>query len=79
MCRTIDSSADYFGYDFLMLHTSFLHGVSGDFFLPLSMSCFRALYIGITKTKVLTMNAVVMALVNVFLELCDDIRKVWIP
>lgn len=29
---------------------------------------FRALYIGITKTKVLTMNAVVMAAVNVFLD-----------
>lgn len=29
---------------------------------------FRALYIGITRTKVLTMNAVVMALVNVLLD-----------
>lgn len=29
---------------------------------------FRALYIGITKTKVLTMNAIVMAAVNVFLD-----------
>ena len=29
---------------------------------------FRALYIGITNTKTLTMNAVVMALVNVFLD-----------
>ena len=29
---------------------------------------FRALYIGITKTKVLTMSAVVMAAVNVILD-----------
>lgn len=29
---------------------------------------FRGLYIGITRTKVLTMNAVVMALVNVVLD-----------
>ncbi len=29
---------------------------------------FRALYIGITRTKVLTLNAVVMAVVNVFLD-----------
>ena len=29
---------------------------------------FRGLYIGITRTKVLTMNAIVMALVNVFLD-----------
>lgn len=29
---------------------------------------FRALYIGITRTKVLTLNAVVMAIVNVFLD-----------
>ena len=29
---------------------------------------FRALYIGITQTKVLTMNAIVMAVINVFLD-----------
>ena len=29
---------------------------------------FRSLYIGITRTKVLTLNALVMAAVNVFLD-----------
>lgn len=29
---------------------------------------FRALYIGITRTKVLTLNAIVMAMVNVVLD-----------
>lgn len=32
---------------------------------------FRALYIGITRTKVLTINAVVMALTNVVLDYAD--------
>lgn len=40
---------------------------------------FRALYIGITKTKVLTMNAVVMALVNVFLDYAMIFGKCGFP
>lgn len=40
---------------------------------------FRALYIGITKTKVLTMNAVVMALVNVFLDYALVFGKFGLP
>ena len=42
----------------------FSPGVSGDSFAFVNVM-FRGLYIGITRTKVLTMNAVVMALVNV--------------
>ena len=38
------------------------------FFFAFINVMFRALYIGITRTKVLTMNAVVMALVNVLLH-----------
>ena len=38
------------------------------FFFAFINVMFRALYIGITRTKVLTMNAVVMALVNVLLD-----------
>ena len=38
------------------------------FFFSFVNVMFRALYIGITRTKVLTMNAVVMALVNVLLD-----------
>ena len=38
------------------------------FFFSFINVMFRALYIGITRTKVLTMNAVVMALVNVVLD-----------
>ena len=39
----------------------------GFFFIGLSVM-FRALYIGITRTKVLTLNALVMAITNVFLD-----------
>ena len=39
----------------------------GFFFIGLSVM-FRALYIGITRTKVLTLNALVMAVTNVFLD-----------
>ena len=39
----------------------------GFFFISLSVM-FRALYIGITRTKVLTLNALVMAITNVFLD-----------
>ncbi|MDE5677284.1 MATE family efflux transporter [Phocaeicola sp.] len=38
------------------------------FFFAFVNVMFRALYIGITRTKVLTMNSVVMALVNVLLD-----------
>ena len=40
---------------------------------------FRALYIGITKTKVLTANAIVMALVNVFLDYAMIFGKCGFP
>ena len=40
---------------------------------------FRALYIGITNTKVLTMNAIVMALVNVFLDYAMIFGKCGFP
>ena len=40
---------------------------------------FRALYIGITRTKVLTMNAVVMALVNVLLDYILIFGKLGFP
>ena len=40
---------------------------------------FRALYIGITRTKVLTMNAVVMALVNVLLDYILIFGKFGLP
>lgn len=38
------------------------------FFFSFVNVMFRALYVGITRTKVLTINAVIMALVNVFLD-----------
>ena len=38
------------------------------FFFSFVNVMFRALYVGITRTKVLTINAIVMALVNVFLD-----------
>ncbi|MBQ8521252.1 MAG: MATE family efflux transporter [Bacteroides sp.] len=38
------------------------------FFFSFVNVMFRALYVGITRTKVLTVNAVIMALVNVFLD-----------
>ena len=38
------------------------------FFFSFVNVMYRALYVGITRTKVLTINAVVMALVNVFLD-----------
>ena len=53
---------------FLMLPWNFSTGVFGAFFFAFVNVMFRALYIGITRTKVLTMNAVVMALVNVLLD-----------
>ena len=51
-----------------MLPWNFSTGVSWGFFFAFVNVMFRALYIGITRTKVLTMNAVVMALVNVLLD-----------
>lgn len=38
------------------------------FFFAFVNVMFRALYIGITRTKVLTLNAIVMAMVNVVLD-----------
>lgn len=46
----------------------FLHWRMFGFFFSFVNVMFRALYVGITRTKVLTINAVVMALVNVFLD-----------
>ena len=46
----------------------FLNWRIWGFFFAFVNVMFRALYIGITRTKVLTMNAVVMALVNVLLD-----------
>lgn len=46
----------------------FLHWRMFGFFFSFVNVMFRALYVGITRTKVLTVNAVVMALVNVFLD-----------
>lgn len=40
---------------------------------------FRALYIGITRTKVLTINAVVMALTNVILDYALIFGKFGLP
>ena len=46
----------------------FLHWRMFGFFFSFVNVMYRALYVGITRTKVLTINAVVMALVNVFLD-----------
>ena len=46
----------------------FLHWRIFGFFFSFVNVMFRALYVGITRTKVLTVNAVVMASVNVFLD-----------
>ncbi|MBE6275664.1 MAG: MATE family efflux transporter [Bacteroides sp.] len=46
----------------------FLHWRMFGFFFSFVNVMFRALYVGITRTKVLTINAVVMAMVNVFLD-----------
>lgn len=46
----------------------FLHWRIFGFFFAFINVMFRALYIGVTRTKVLTMNAVVMAMVNVLLD-----------
>ena len=46
----------------------FLHWRMFGFFFSFVNVMFRALYVGITRTKVLTINAVIMALVNVFLD-----------
>ncbi|MBQ8239258.1 MAG: MATE family efflux transporter [Bacteroides sp.] len=46
----------------------FLYWRMFGFFFSFVNVMFRALYVGITRTKVLTINAVVMALVNVFLD-----------
>lgn len=61
-----------------MLHTSFYMAYLGISFAFVNVM-FRALYIGITKTKVLTMNAVVMALVNVFLDYAMIFGKCGFP
>jgi len=46
----------------------FLYWRMFGFFFSFVNVMFRALYVGITRTKVLTINAIVMALVNVFLD-----------
>lgn len=46
----------------------FLHWRMFGFFFSFINVMFRALYVGITRTKVLTINAVIMAVVNVFLD-----------
>ena len=46
----------------------FLYWRMFGFFFSFVNVMFRALYVGITRTKVLTVNAIVMALVNVFLD-----------
>ena len=46
----------------------FLYWRMFGFFFSFVNVMFRALYVGITRTKVLTINAVIMALVNVFLD-----------
>ena len=46
----------------------FLHWRMFGFFFSFINVMFRAFYVGITKTKVLTINALVMAITNVFLD-----------
>ena len=46
----------------------FLHWRMFGFFFSFVNVMFRALYVGITRTKVLTINAIIMALINVFLD-----------
>ena len=46
----------------------FLHWRMFGFFFSFVNVMFRALYVGITRTKVLTINAIIMALGNVFLD-----------
>ena len=46
----------------------FLYWRMFGFFFSFVNVMFRALYVGITRTKVLTINAIVMAVVNVFLD-----------
>ena len=46
----------------------FLYWRMFGFFFSFVNVMFRALYVGITRTNVLTINAVIMALVNVFLD-----------
>ena len=46
----------------------FLHWRMFGFFFSFVNVMYRALYVGITRTKVLTINAIIMALVNVFLD-----------
>ena len=49
------------------------------FFFSFVNVMFRALYIGITRTKVLTINAVVMALTNVILDYALIFGKFGLP
>lgn len=49
------------------------------FFFSFINVMFRALYIGITRTKVLTINAVVMALTNVVLDYALIFGKFGLP
>ena len=46
------------------------------FFFSFVAVMFRAFYVGITKTKILTINSVVMVLSQCNAELCPDIREV---
>jgi len=46
----------------------FLYWRMFGFFFSFVNVMFRALYVGITRTKVLTFNAIIMAVVNVFLD-----------
>ena len=49
------------------------------FFFSFINVMFRALYIGITRTKVLTINAIVMALTNVVLDYALIFGKFGLP
>lgn len=49
------------------------------FFFSFVNVMFRALFIGITRTKVLTLNAVLMAMTNVLLDYSFDFRTCRIP
>jgi len=57
---------------------TFLYWRIIGFFFDVFNVMFRAFYIGVTKTKILTANAIVMAVTNVIL-LCHDFRRIRFP
>lgn len=59
--------------------TEFLNWRIFGFFFAFVNVMFRALYIGITRTKVLTLNAIVMAAVNVVLDYALIFGKLGLP